>query len=786
MERLTPEELANAVKQLYEEHGPLCDSEGFYNHDGECWNDALQMIFLNSDFCKEKVQSKLASGPIDPIEVDEKFRPYAQELLKDVSNNDVYVRNYIGYVYTYLETLQKRFYRHYYAEHLRLSRARTDDVCTLAEFKGREAMKQMTKLSFLYRAKGREGTQGAYLGQNIKKYNLERIRDPTKMARHYESGGGGESRDNVIHIVSIFFDIPIKRFNYVKNPEKNYYFFNKEEGAFKLVDKMKSLYVGVSTSGEEDSGHAVCFYTCGNREFYFDDNKGSIQFPWRFFFSNFAKNNKPDSTVNLMLDGYLEIRDDDDNLLYFTPSYPCLVLTRFEKGKPLKTAKVVAKEFVTYLWDMTPIYVNSIKTMLHLFKFEKKIGALNVSFRFERPETYMYMITTIESEPHEFVKGRLNETSGAFLGARIRRSNEKYQELLLDAQLEKVEKGTAKIDDFFYVGKFESSYTPLLFAIHLNNIDYVKRILDLGADIQKRGSLNETPFYQCFVNDVETDLEICKLLLERGATINDNENFKGGYTPLMGAIIYNDEDERLEHLEFLLENGADIHAKSKVQGATAIEFALFTGRYEETLQLLEKYGAVRPECPTVEELLKKRDIFNYLRTGQTVKAGILAKCYRTNEIYDDLNQETIAGETPLKLILQLPTDYWSKQAMDLVIRSGGDVNHVDKFGMTPLFLAIQLGKKGFVEKLLESGARVNVSVPGLGSVIEYAKRMGNPEIVQMLEDAKKKKEFIFAKPAQRKVTKTLNKTKKINYKFNKRPVRKPKGSLFGGRKTRKH
>jgi len=786
MERLSPEELAAAVKILYQENGPLCDSEGFYNHDGECWNDALQMIFLNSDFCKEKVQAKLASAPVDPAEVDEKFRPYAKEVLQDLSNNDIYVRNYIGYIYTYLETLQKRFHRHYYAEHLRLSRARKDDVCTLQEFKGREAMKEMTKLSFLYRAKGREGTLGAYVGQNIKKYDLDVLRDPKKLGRLYESGGAEASRDNIIKVFSIFFDISTEKNNYVRIWEKNYFFFKNKEEPFKLTDNISSLYIGVETSGERDSGHAVSFYKCGNHEFYFDDNKGSIQFPWRFFFSIFSKNYRPDSIVSVIFNGYLEVKDDNDNLLFSHSTYPYLQITRLEKNKPFKTAKPVAKEFVTYLWDNTPIYVDSMKTMLHLFKFEKKIGDYNVTFTFERPEVSMYMITTIESAPHEFVKGRANEKSGVFLGARIRRSNQKYKELLLDAQLQKIEEGKAKIDDFFFVDKMEPPLTPLLYAIELNDIEYVKKVLAMGADIHKRGNLNETPLYACIVNDEETDLEICKLLLDKGAQINDNENYKGGYTPLMGSIIYNDEDERLEQLEFLLKNGADIHAKSKKQGATAIEFALFTGRYEETLKLLEKYGAKRPECPSAEELIKKREIFTYLSTEQTVKAGLLAKCYRTQEIYNELNQETITGETPLKMVLQMPTDYWSKQLFDILVRSGADVNYVDKFGMTPIFLAIQLQKKEFVQKLIDNGAKMDVYINKLGSVIEYAKRLGNPEIVEMVEAAKKKKEFLFAKPVQRKIRKTLNKGKKFNYTFKKRNVRKAQPIAIGGRKTRKN
>ena len=42
-----------------------CDSEGFYQHLGECWNDSIQMIFLFSDGLKEIVQPALLDPNFD-------------------------------------------------------------------------------------------------------------------------------------------------------------------------------------------------------------------------------------------------------------------------------------------------------------------------------------------------------------------------------------------------------------------------------------------------------------------------------------------------------------------------------------------------------------------------------------------------------------------------------------------------------------------------------------------------------------------------------------------------
>ena len=44
------------AKEIFSKKGELCDSEGFYQHSGECWSDALQQVMNNGDTLKEKVQ----------------------------------------------------------------------------------------------------------------------------------------------------------------------------------------------------------------------------------------------------------------------------------------------------------------------------------------------------------------------------------------------------------------------------------------------------------------------------------------------------------------------------------------------------------------------------------------------------------------------------------------------------------------------------------------------------------------------------------------------------------
>ena len=76
---ISTQDALDYVKQNYT--GAKCDSEGFYQHSGECWNDAIQMVFLWTDGLKEVVQEKLAKSEIKTI--DNSFIPYPDLIRKN-------------------------------------------------------------------------------------------------------------------------------------------------------------------------------------------------------------------------------------------------------------------------------------------------------------------------------------------------------------------------------------------------------------------------------------------------------------------------------------------------------------------------------------------------------------------------------------------------------------------------------------------------------------------------------------------------------------------------------
>lgn len=88
---------------------PICDPIGFRNHEGECWNDAIQEIFLFSDGLKELTQPLLYS--LNTMTIHDRVADvlaYHTNITND-SQKSKYIQSYIDYI-----TLMKiRFVTHY-------------------------------------------------------------------------------------------------------------------------------------------------------------------------------------------------------------------------------------------------------------------------------------------------------------------------------------------------------------------------------------------------------------------------------------------------------------------------------------------------------------------------------------------------------------------------------------------------------------------------------------------------------------------------------------------------
>lgn len=208
--------------------------------------------------------------------------------------------------------------------------------------------------------------------------------------------------------------------------------------------------------------------------------------------------------------------------------------------------------------------------------------------------------------------------------------------------------------------------------------DYSK-ILDC---LNKGAKINFTDEYgkSALIYVVEkNDLNLVKLLVDRGANINLIPNLNFG----MPAIITSAKYGYFPISKYLIEKKANLNVRNKF-GFSPLHFAAL---YNDTLLL--------------EELLNNGA--NY-------------------------NDTTNNGETPLLIAAY----NGSLQALNYLINVGVDINTSDKYGFTPLMVSCQFGHIDIVYSLIQNWAVVNVKNNKGFTALSLAISNNFPEIVDLL------------------------------------------------------
>ena len=118
------------------------------------------------------------------------------------------------------------------------------------------------------------------------------------------------------------------------------------------------------------------------------------------------------------------------------------------------------------------------------------------------------------------------------------------------------------------IGKV-SPWVLLMPAVTNENIFIIEHLINNNIDINSQDPHGWTPIMEA----VDGHLEIVKLLLERGANVNEKDIFC--FTPLFCASINN----HLEIVKVLLEYGANVNEKNK-WGITSLHSVSLFGNLE--------------------------------------------------------------------------------------------------------------------------------------------------------------------------------------------------------------
>lgn len=237
--------------------------------------------------------------------------------------------------------------------------------------------------------------------------------------------------------------------------------------------------------------------------------------------------------------------------------------------------------------------------------------------------------------------------------------------------------------------------TPLALAVRQNDIESVKLLLSLGADVNRRDSTGSPPIMPALFLP---DLAIARLMVDAGADVNTE--VPGDWTtPLMNAVVSNNGPV----VEFLVAAGADVNGKN-IRGYSPLLLAV--------------------------ELADRSIIGLLLDKGA------------------DINLSGYGGTTPLIEAVMLNRGL---SIVELLLARGAEVNASDNNGITPLIIATIRGQKDVVALLLDRGA--DVSLPDrLGKTpSDYAGERPNAELEAILRAAavKVKVDAILAKTGKK-------------------------------------
>src|SRR5215470_15106407 len=211
--------------------------------------------------------------------------------------------------------------------------------------------------------------------------------------------------------------------------------------------------------------------------------------------------------------------------------------------------------------------------------------------------------------------------------------------------------------------------TPLQWAVYNGDLAEARRLLKAGADVTLANNYGATPM--TLASEI-ANTDMLKLLLEVGANV-DSPNPEGQTALMAVARTGNVEAARL-----LLDKGATVEAKEKWGGQTALMWAS-ARRHPQMMQLLISKGA-------------------------DVNARSIDRDYQRHVTAEGRPKSLDSGGlTPLL--------YAAREnclaCVEVLLRSGVDIDLADPDGVSPLLLAIMNVNWDLVKQLILAGADIN-------------------------------------------------------------------------------
>ncbi|KAF5572617.1 ankyrin repeat [Fusarium pseudoanthophilum] len=239
-----------------------------------------------------------------------------------------------------------------------------------------------------------------------------------------------------------------------------------------------------------------------------------------------------------------------------------------------------------------------------------------------------------------------------------------------------------------YEVKDQFGKAPLACAAHLGSETVTEQLVEIGADIDTVDYLEQTPLAFAAWNGHQS-------VVERLCHHNANTEIadtRHGQTPLLGAAT----NGHLSVVQTLLKNGADYESKDKY-GRSALLVAAWSG-FDDIVRLLLSHGA----DPTSSDDIGRSVLF-YMVTTEHV--SVLERLLDDDRL--DVNIRDRYGSTPLSVAI-----CHNKLSMvEILLANPGTCPETeDRFGRSALWWAKRKGLSG-LEKLLCSTANARDEPP---------------------------------------------------------------------------